>query len=132
MIEPLLHRGACVDRQCTRMFDNFPFRNRGTHDAIEAVEFFFVHSDIFGMNVEKSEFDAVSEAAGLPVDKAQFFFTPTVVNTGAELILFDAGLSAEATTAALAAAGKGARLIASRVVSGDGLATCALAGRDET
>ncbi|MEM6940161.1 MAG: MBL fold metallo-hydrolase [Pseudomonadota bacterium] len=60
---------------------------------------------IFGMNVDAETFDAVSAAAHLPNDAARFFFTPTVVNTGAELVLFDTGLSAEGTLAALAAAG---------------------------
>ncbi|MGB5863918.1 MAG: MBL fold metallo-hydrolase [Sulfitobacter sp.] len=60
---------------------------------------------IFGMNVDKETFDDVSAAANLPIDAAQFFFTPTVVNTGAELVLFDTGLSGEGTTAALTAAG---------------------------
>ncbi len=60
---------------------------------------------IFGMNVDKETFDNVSANAHLPVDAAQFFFTPTVVNTGAELVLFDTGLSGAGTTAALAAAG---------------------------
>lgn len=61
--------------------------------------------NIFGMNVTAEEFGKVSAAANIPTDKAQFFFTPTVVNTGAELVLFDTGLSAEGTTAALAQAG---------------------------
>ncbi len=61
--------------------------------------------EIFGMNATPEDFAAASEAAFLPTDKAQFFFTPTVVNTGTELVLFDAGLSAEGTAAALAAAG---------------------------
>lgn len=60
---------------------------------------------IFGLNVDKATFDAASAAANLPTDQAQFFFTPTIVNTGAELVLFDTGLSGEGTTAALAAAG---------------------------
>lgn len=60
---------------------------------------------IFGLNVSEDEFDAASKAARLPTDVAQFFFTPTVVNTGNELILFDTGLGAEGTTAALAEAG---------------------------
>jgi glyoxylase-like metal-dependent hydrolase (beta-lactamase superfamily II) len=59
----------------------------------------------FGMNVDADTFKAASDAANLPVDKTQFFFTPTVVNTGAELVLFDTGLNGAATTAALAAAG---------------------------
>ncbi|PSL22158.1 MBL fold metallo-hydrolase [Shimia abyssi] len=60
---------------------------------------------IFGKNVSQTEFAAVSEAANIPSDAAQFFFTPTVVNTGSELVLFDTGLSPDAMTAALTAAG---------------------------
>lgn len=60
---------------------------------------------IFGMNVAPETFNEVSEANFLPTDTARFFFTPTLVNTGNELILFDAGLNAAATTAALASAG---------------------------
>ncbi|TDX28003.1 MBL fold metallo-hydrolase [Rhodovulum visakhapatnamense] len=60
---------------------------------------------IFGLNVEPERFAAVSEAAMIPADRAQFFFTPTVVNTGSELILFDTGLAPQGTVAALAAAG---------------------------
>ncbi|SIO55315.1 Glyoxylase, beta-lactamase superfamily II [Rhodovulum sp. ES.010] len=61
--------------------------------------------NIFGLNVAPERFAAVSEANLIPADKAQFFFTPTVVNTGAELILFDTGLNPEGITAALEAAG---------------------------
>ncbi|MCF6317655.1 MAG: hypothetical protein L3J30_15590 [Marinosulfonomonas sp.] len=46
-----------------------------------------VHS-IFGTNISDEEFARVSADANLPADKAQFFFTPTVVNTGSELVLF--------------------------------------------
>ena len=60
---------------------------------------------IFGMNVGPEEFASASDAAHIPTDAAQFFFTPTIVNTGSELVLFDTGLSADATTAALAEAG---------------------------
>ncbi|WP_025050414.1 MBL fold metallo-hydrolase [Sulfitobacter noctilucae] len=60
---------------------------------------------IFGLNVDDETFADVSAAAKLPTDQAQFFFTPTVINTGAELVLFDTGLNAEGTTAALEAAG---------------------------
>lgn len=60
---------------------------------------------IFGMNVGPEEFASASDAARIPTDAAQFFFTPTIVNTGSELVLFDTGLSADATTAALAEAG---------------------------
>jgi len=61
--------------------------------------------NIFGSNVSAETFAAAAEAAFLPTDRAQFFFTPTVVNTGAELVLFDAGLAPDAITGALAAAG---------------------------
>jgi len=60
---------------------------------------------IFGMNVSAEEFARVSEDNFLPTDAAQFFFTPTVVNTGSELILFDTGLNAAATTEVMGAAG---------------------------
>lgn len=60
---------------------------------------------IFALNVDKDEFQAVSAAANLPTDKFQMFYTPTVVNTGAELILFDTGTSAAGTVAALESAG---------------------------
>lgn len=60
---------------------------------------------IFGLNASEEDFAAASEAANIPTDKSQFFFTPTVVNTGAELILFDTGRNPEGTTAALASAG---------------------------
>lgn len=62
-------------------------------------------TEIFGLNADPAEFAAVSEAAFLPIDKSQFFFTPTVVNTGSELVLFDTGLNAGGITAALGAAG---------------------------
>lgn len=60
---------------------------------------------IFGMNVSADDFAQVSAAAHIPTDKAQFFFTPTVVNTGAELILFDTGLNPDGISGALKAAG---------------------------
>ena len=60
---------------------------------------------IFGLNVSDDTFAEVSAEANLPVDKARFFFTPTVVNTGSELVLFDTGLDPAGITAALSAAG---------------------------
>jgi glyoxylase-like metal-dependent hydrolase (beta-lactamase superfamily II) len=61
--------------------------------------------ETFGTNVTPEEFAAVSAANFIPADRSQNFFTPVVVNTGAELVLFDTGLSAEGTLAALTAAG---------------------------
>lgn len=60
---------------------------------------------IFGLNASPEEFAAASTEAFLPTDKAQFFFTPTLVNTGAELVLFDTGTDPASLTAALSAAG---------------------------
>ncbi len=61
--------------------------------------------ETFGMNVSAEEFARVSAANFLPADRTQTFFTPTLVNTGAELVLFDTGLNADGIIAALAAAG---------------------------
>lgn len=61
--------------------------------------------ETFGTNASAEEFAALSAANFIPADKTQNFFTPTLVNTGAELVLFDTGLAAEATLAALNAAG---------------------------
>ncbi|MGB7260756.1 MAG: MBL fold metallo-hydrolase [Albidovulum sp.] len=60
---------------------------------------------IFGMNVSPEAFAETSAAAFIPTNVAQFFFTPTVINTGEELVLFDTGLNPAGITAALGAAG---------------------------
>lgn len=60
---------------------------------------------IFGLNATDDEFNAASAAARIPADQILFFFTPTVVNTGSELILFDTGWKAADTISALAEAG---------------------------
>lgn len=54
----------------------------------------------------------------------------TLTQSDASLTAYGTGSVAEA--AALAAAGPGARLLAPRVVSADGMATCALAEGDNT
>ena len=61
--------------------------------------------ETFGTNASPEDFAALSAANFLPADRTQNFFTPTLVNTGAELVLFDPGLAAEGTLAALTAAG---------------------------
>lgn len=62
---------------------------------------------IFGMNVTAEEFAQVSSDNFLPIDQARFFFTPTVIDTGTEVVLFDTGNGGENgnLTAALADAG---------------------------
>lgn len=59
----------------------------------------------FGMNVSAEEFAAASDAAFVPADKGMNSFTPTLVQTGSEVILFDTGLDAKGITTALTAAG---------------------------
>lgn len=59
----------------------------------------------FGLNASAADFAAAAAGALIPTDRSQFFFTPTLVNTGTELVLFDTGLNPEGITAALAAAG---------------------------
>jgi glyoxylase-like metal-dependent hydrolase (beta-lactamase superfamily II) len=62
-------------------------------------------NEIFGLNASPEAFADAAARAFIPTDKAQFFFTPTVVNTGAELVLFDTGLNPGGITEALASAG---------------------------
>lgn len=61
--------------------------------------------ETFGTNASPEDFAALSAANFIPADRTQNFFTPVVVNTGAELVLFDTGLAAEGTLAAMTAAG---------------------------
>lgn len=46
---------------------------------------------IFGQNVEAAEVQALAEANFLPPSRMEIGFTQTVVNTGSEVVLFDAG-----------------------------------------
>ena len=62
---------------------------------------------IFGMNVSPEEFSEVSAANFIPDDRSMFVFTPTVVKTGDEVVLFDTGLSAKGLLPALKQAGYG-------------------------
>jgi len=45
----------------------------------------------FAMNVDEATFAAANEENFLPNDSFQISFTPTLVNTGSELVLFDTG-----------------------------------------
>ena len=61
--------------------------------------------ETFGLNATPEEFAEVSAAAFVPADRSQNSFHPTVVNTGTELVLFDTGVNAAGTLAALEDAG---------------------------
>jgi glyoxylase-like metal-dependent hydrolase (beta-lactamase superfamily II) len=60
---------------------------------------------IFGAEATDAEFNEVSEQNFIPSDRTQFYFTPTLVDTGAEKVLFDTGLGAGGLIKALAQAG---------------------------
>ena len=72
---------------------------------------------IFGMNVSAEEFAAVSAQNFIPADKNQFFFTPTVVRAGSEVVLFDTGLNPDGILGPLNAAGVSAEEITIVVVT---------------
>ncbi|MDP5358934.1 MAG: MBL fold metallo-hydrolase, partial [Paracoccaceae bacterium] len=61
--------------------------------------------EIFGLNVDDATFEDVSTQNFIPTDASQFFFTPTVLNTGSEVILFDTGTNAAGIVSALNGAG---------------------------
>lgn len=61
--------------------------------------------EIFGGNVPQEEFERVSAENFIPADTAQFYFTPTLVDTGREKILFDTGLGQGGIAKALGQAG---------------------------
>ena len=61
--------------------------------------------ETFGLNASAEEFAALSAANFIPADRSFNVFTPVLVNTGAELVLFDTGLAPEGTVAAMQAAG---------------------------
>lgn len=61
--------------------------------------------DIFGVSTTEDEFKAVSATNFISADDAQFYFTPTLVDTGSELVLFDTGLGNGGIQAGLAEVG---------------------------
>ncbi|MEX0287333.1 MAG: MBL fold metallo-hydrolase [Paracoccaceae bacterium] len=61
--------------------------------------------DAFGSTATQEEFDKISAENFISNDKVQFYFTPTLADTGEELVLFDTGLGQGGITKALAEAG---------------------------
>lgn len=61
--------------------------------------------DIFGGGASEEDFARVSAENFIPADEATFFFTPTLVDTGSELVLFDTGLGQGGIVSALDEAG---------------------------
>jgi glyoxylase-like metal-dependent hydrolase (beta-lactamase superfamily II) len=60
----------------------------------------------FGMNVSAEDFSSASAAAFISDDSFTTFFTPTMVEMGDDVILFDTGLGGGGLLKALTAAGK--------------------------
>jgi len=60
---------------------------------------------IFGGDATDEDFARVSAENFIPADQAQFYFTPTLVDTGSELVLFDTGLGQGGLQSALAEIG---------------------------
>lgn len=77
-----------VDRPTHRRFKLGDFTLTTINDGAISVE---DPQSIFGTNASKEEFEAQAKASFLPVDKLQISFTPVIVNTGSELVLFDTG-----------------------------------------
>lgn len=61
----------------------------------------------FGMNVSPEEFAAASAENFIPSDSFRAFFTPTIVNAGSDVILFDTGLGGDTPPIVAAMAGAG-------------------------
>lgn len=101
----MAHAGAEMKGASAAQFNRFKLGGFEVTALLAGTRTVEKPTEIFGLNTDPAEFNAVSQAAFIPTDKAQFFFTPTVVNTGSELVLFDTGLNAEGITGALAAAG---------------------------
>lgn len=57
-------------------------------DGARAVE---KPQSIFGNNKTEAEVTELLQANFLPIDKMQFTFSPTLINTGTDLVLFDTG-----------------------------------------
>ena len=89
--QPLFHRFALGDFEVTPLL-------AGSRTSDKPQE-------TFGLNASPEEFTTLAQANFLPTDQTRNYFTPTLVNTGSELVLFDTGLAPEGITAALAAAG---------------------------
>ena len=61
----------------------------------------------FGMNVSAEEFEKASAENLIASDAFKAFFTPTIVNTGSDVVLFDTGLGGEIPGIVPALAGAG-------------------------
>ncbi|MEE4236874.1 MAG: MBL fold metallo-hydrolase [Anderseniella sp.] len=77
-----------VERPTHRRFKLGDFTLTTINDGAISVE---DPQSIFGTNASKEDFEAQAQASFLPVDKLQISFTPVIVNTGSELVLFDTG-----------------------------------------
>ncbi len=77
-----------IDRPTHRRFKLGNFTITTINDGAISLE---GPQTIFGTNASKEEFEAQAKANFLPTDKLEISFTPVIVNTGNELVLFDTG-----------------------------------------
>ena len=77
-----------VDRPTHRRFKLGDFSVTTINDGAISLE---NPQAIFGTNASKEDFEAHAQANFLPVDRLQISFTPVIINTGSELVLFDTG-----------------------------------------
>lgn len=77
-----------IDRPTHRRFKLGDFSVTTINDGAISLE---NPQAIFGTNASKEDFEAHAQANFLPVDRLQISFTPVIINTGSELVLFDTG-----------------------------------------
>jgi glyoxylase-like metal-dependent hydrolase (beta-lactamase superfamily II) len=77
VLRPAVHRCKLGEFEITTILDGIATRD-GPHPA-------------FGANVDQATAQAHAVANRLPIDKFENGFTPALVNTGSQLILFDTG-----------------------------------------
>ncbi|MGP6085433.1 cobalamin biosynthesis protein [Antarctobacter jejuensis] len=116
------------------IFAGFGFRASATEDSLtDALRQAARNQMVSGLATASEKaaspvFQALAQTQDLPViaiDSTRLAAQETATNSTASMAAHGTGSVAEA--AALAAAGRGARLLGPRVVSGDRQATCALA-----
>ncbi len=104
-LPPMAHAAAEMKGSALPLFNRFKLGDFEVTALLAGTRTTEKPQETFGLNATPEDFAALAAANFLPADKTQNFFTPVLLNTGTELVLFDTGLSAEGTSAALAAAG---------------------------
>ncbi|MDQ1848901.1 MBL fold metallo-hydrolase [Gemmobacter fulvus] len=104
-LPPMAHAAAEMKGSALPLFNRFKLGDFEVTALLAGTRTTEKPQETFGLDATPEDFAALAAANFLPADKTQNFFTPTLINTGSELVLFDTGLAPEGITAALAAAG---------------------------